>query len=93
MVAPTKRKFSGADISLLMERAIEEDGVVIINRPGRKDLAVLPAERLRDVDTTAYLLASPKNRRRLLAALERSRRGAGKRMTIEQLRKAVGLKD
>jgi len=74
-----------------MDEALEEDGAVIIKRPGKKDLAVLPADRLRDVDTTAYLLSSPKNRRRLLSALRDARAGKGRPMTLRELRKHVGL--
>ena len=74
-----------------MDRAIEENGSVIIKRPGRKDLAVIPADKLRDIDTTDYLLASPKNRRRLHSAIRNARAGKGRAMTIGQLRKEVGL--
>ena len=55
--------------------------------PGRRDLAIIPAEKLRDMDTTDYLLASPKNRKRLLDALRDSRAGKGRRMSVGQLRK------
>jgi PHD/YefM family antitoxin component YafN of YafNO toxin-antitoxin module len=66
---------------------------MIIKRPGRKDLVVMPFDRLREIDTTAYLLASPNNRKRLLGALHDAKRGRGRRMTVAQLRKHVGLSD
>jgi len=78
-------------VGKLVDRAIEENGSVIIKRPGRKDLVILPLERLREIDTTEYLLASPKNRKRLLGALRESKAGKGEVMTVSQLRKRVGL--
>jgi PHD/YefM family antitoxin component YafN of YafNO toxin-antitoxin module len=43
------------------------------------------------MDTTEYLLSSPRNAERLLRALERSRRGEGKPQTVEEFRKQIGL--
>jgi PHD/YefM family antitoxin component YafN of YafNO toxin-antitoxin module len=84
-------KTSRGTLDDVMDRMIDANGAVIIKRPGKRDLALIPAEKLGDIDTTAYLLASPKNRRRLLTALRQSRAGRGKRMTVEQLRRSVGL--
>ncbi len=51
-------------------------------------------KRTRSLDTTAYLLTSPKNRRRLLGALRDAQAGCGgKRMSVTQLRSEVGLGD
>jgi antitoxin YefM len=91
MAVAAKRKFSRSDLDALLDRAIEEDGSIIIRRPGRKDIALIPAERLRELDTTAYLLSSPKNRRRLLGALRDARAGKGRTMSVRELRKEAGL--
>jgi len=91
MAVAAKKKFSRSDLDALLDQAFEENGSIIIHRPGRKDIALIPAEKLRDVDTTAYLLSSAKNRRRLLSALRDARAGKGRVMTVEQLRKNVGL--
>jgi hypothetical protein len=49
-------------------------------------------KKVRDLDTTDYLLASPRNRRRLLTALREARAGkGGERMTIAELRRHVRL--
>jgi antitoxin YefM len=40
---------------------------------------------------TDYLLRSPRNARRLLAALARARTGEGRRITVEQLRVQMGI--
>lgn len=91
MAALTKHTFSRADLDVLFDRALDEHGAVIIKRPGRPDLAVIPAEKLRELDTTDYLLASPKNRRRLLSALRSARVGKGRTLTVRELRQQLGL--
>jgi len=40
---------------------------------------------------TAYLLRSPANARRLLAALRRAKQGKGKPVSVEKLRREMGL--
>jgi len=42
---------------------------------------------------TAHLLRSPRNAKRLLAALQRAIRGKGKRGSVDKLRKLVGNDD
>lgn len=42
---------------------------------------------------TEYLLSSPKNARRLMASLKGSQEGKGLRMTLEELRRFVGLSE
>ncbi len=90
MAASTKRALSRIDLDALVDRAIDNDGSVIIKRPGRQDLAVIAAEKLRELDTTAYLLASPKNRRRLLAGIRAARAGKGRVLTAQEFRKQFG---
>jgi antitoxin YefM len=63
----------------------------IISRRGHEDMAFLPAVELRSLQETAYLLRSPRNAARLLAALEQSRQGAGTSYTVEALARAVAL--
>lgn len=42
-------------------------------------------------DETDHLLRSPENARRIMEALREIRSGRGRRMSIEELRKEVGL--
>jgi antitoxin YefM len=66
----------------------------IITRRGHEDMALLPAAELRSLQETAYLLRSPRNAARLLAALEQSRQGRGERhRTVAELAAALGLAD
>jgi antitoxin YefM len=91
MSQAAKKRLSRADLDALVDRAIEENGTVIVRRPGRSDFVIISADKLRDLDTTEYLLASPKNRRRLLSALRDARAGKGRTMTVAQLRRQVGM--
>jgi hypothetical protein len=43
------------------------------------------------IDTTEYLLSSPRNAERRLRALARSKRWEGKPQTVAELRKGLGL--
>lgn len=59
-------------------RVAEEAGEpVIITRRGHEDIAVVAAAELRSVEETAHLLRSPRNARRLLAALQRALENQG----------------
>jgi hypothetical protein len=56
-----------------------------------RDIALVPAEEAVGLKETAHLLRSPKNAKRLLTALRRANRRSGKRETIRQLRRDLGL--
>ena len=56
--------------------AVEDSrGAAVIHRRGHEDMALIPADELASLRETAYLLRSPRNAARLLAALTRGRRG------------------
>jgi antitoxin YefM len=63
----------------------------VIQRRGHEDMALLPAEELASLRETAYLLRSPENAVRLLAALTRGRRGRSKATNLAVLRRELGL--
>jgi antitoxin YefM len=54
-------------------------------------MALLPADELASLRETAYLLRSPQNAVRLLAALTRGRRGRSKATNLATLRRELGL--
>jgi antitoxin YefM len=60
------------NLTSLLDRLESENSMAIITRPGHKDMALLSAEELTGLLETVYLLRSPANARKLLAALERS---------------------
>jgi antitoxin YefM len=65
--------------------------IVIINRRGYEDVALIAASELSSLAETAHLLRSPKNAERLLTALKRAKARTVKPQTMEKLRREVGL--
>lgn len=65
----------------------------VISRRGHEDMALIPAAELSSLRETAYLLRSPANAARLLAALARARRGATTSTELDALRRELGLAD
>ena len=53
--------------------------------------ALVPAEELSSLRETAYLLRSPKNAARLLAALVRSQKGTTEPVELNALMRELGL--
>jgi antitoxin YefM len=64
---------------------------VFIRRKGREDVAVLPADELRGLLETAYLLRSPANAARLEDAAAELDAGGGERLSVADLRRRFGL--
>jgi len=65
----------------------------VVKRRGARDVAIIAADELAGLEETAYLLRSPANARRLLESLRELDRGKGKKMTVQELRRSVGLDD
>ena len=83
--------YARANFAKLLDQVVDDAETVFVRRRNGKDVAIISADALERLSTEAYLLASPQNRRRLLAALRQSRAGRGRRMTVDQLRREVGL--
>ncbi len=75
----------------LLNRVTKNREVVIIQRRGAEDVALISADELVSLTETAYLLRSPKNAERILSALGNALKGKGKPRSIEELRREVGL--
>ena len=73
------------------DRAVADCEPIRVRRRNGRDVVLLPAEEFDSIFETAHLLSSPKNARRLLAALSRARRGTTRPMTVEKLRARLGL--
>lgn len=63
----------------------------VIQRRGHDDMALIPADELESLRETAYLLRSPANAARLLAALTRARRAQSAPQDLAVLRTELGL--
>jgi antitoxin YefM len=65
--------------------------VVVIQRRGAEDVALIAADELESILETAHLLRSPKNAERLLTALRRAQQRTLEPGTVDDLRTEVGL--
>jgi antitoxin YefM len=80
-----------ARLASLLDQVTKNREVVIIQRRGCEDVAMITADELAGILETAHLLRSPQNAKRLLTALDRVRKGTGTPQTIDELRNEVGL--
>lgn len=80
------------NLARLLEEVEANRDVVIINRRGHEDVALVPVGELDSLVETAHLLRSPKNAERLLTALRSALARKGKAQTVAELRKELGLK-
>jgi antitoxin YefM len=75
----------------LLDRVTKDREVVIIQRRGAEDVAMISADELTSLTETAYLLRSPQNADRILSALARALKNQGTSQTLDDLRREVGL--
>lgn len=80
-----------ARFASLIDEVLKNREVVIIQRRGNEDVAMIAADELAGILETAHLLRSPANADRLNSALERVRRQTGTPQAIDELRQEVGL--
>jgi antitoxin YefM len=80
-----------ANLAKLMADVTDHNEVVIIQRRGNEDVALISASELAGLLETAHLLRSPKNAERLLTALREARTHAAEPQTVEDLRREMGL--
>ena len=79
------------NFKVYLDRASENGETIVVKRRNGGDVAMIAADELSSLLETAHLLRSPKNARRLSAALNRARTGKGRRLNPSQLRSAAGL--
>ncbi len=80
-----------ASLATLLDQVTKNREVVIIQRRGGEDVAMITADELAGVLETAHLLRSPVNAKRLLSAIDRVRKESGTPQTIDDLRSEVGF--
>jgi antitoxin YefM len=78
------------NLASVLDQVVDQRETVIVRRKGSRDVALIPASELAGLMETAHLLRSPRNARRLLAALHRDGRGKGKPGNVAQLREILG---
>jgi antitoxin YefM len=74
-----------------LDEVVMNQEIVIVNRRGKEDVALIAASELSSLIETAHLMRSSRNARRLLTALQRARANKGTRTSLEQLKREVGL--
>ena len=87
MAIQTTYTHARARLASLLDEVTKNREVVIIQRRGSEDVAMITADELAGILETAHLLRSPSNAKRLLTALDRVRNLSGAPQTIDELRK------
>lgn len=78
-------------LAKLLDQVTHNREVVIIQRRGEEDVAMIAASELESLMETAYLLRSPANAERLLSALGRALQNEGELRSLAALREEAGL--
>lgn len=78
-------------LAKLLDQVTHNREIVVIQRRGGEEVAMIAASELESLLETAYLLRSPANAERLLSALGRALKGEGELLSIEELRSQVSL--
>lgn len=93
MTIQTMYTHARAYLAALCNAVTANREVVIIQRRGAEDVALIAAEELSGLLEAAHLLRSPTNAARLVAALARAQQRTLSPQSLEELRRAVGLGD
>jgi antitoxin YefM len=80
-----------AGLAKLLDQVTHDREVVMIQRRGEEEVAMIAASELNSLTETAYLLRSPANAERLLSALGRALKNDAAPLTMEELRRETGL--
>lgn len=91
MAIQTTYTHARAKLASILDEVTKNREVVIIQRRGSEDVALITADELASIMETAHLLRSPKNAKRLFTALDRVRKASGASQTIDELRRDVGF--
>ncbi len=78
-------------LAKLLDAVNHNREVVIIQRRGEEEVAMIAASELQSLMETAYLLRSPANAERLLSALGRAMKNEAQPITLDALRREVQL--
>lgn len=80
-----------AGLANLLDQVTHNREVVIIQRRGKEEVALIAASELQSLMETAYLLRSPANAERLLTALGRALKNEVQPLSVDELRREVHL--
>lgn len=77
------------NLASVLDQVVDQQETVVVRRRGARDVALVPAAELAGLIETAHLLRSPRNARRLLAALRRAGRGKVQPADVAELRREM----
>ncbi|HZT30315.1 MAG TPA: type II toxin-antitoxin system Phd/YefM family antitoxin [Bryobacteraceae bacterium] len=77
------------NLASVLDQVVDQQETVVVRRKGARDVALVPASELAGLIETAHLLRSPRNARRLLAALRRAEQGKAKPGSVAELRREM----
>jgi len=80
-----------AGFASLLDQVTNHREIVVVQRRGEEDVAMIAASELESLTESAYLLRSPVNAERLLSALGKALKNNGEPLTSSELRHEVGL--
>jgi len=80
-----------ANLAKLLDRVTDDREKVIIKRRGAANVVLIAEDELASLEETAYLLRSPRNAARLLAAFERAQAHAERPQSVAELRRELGV--
>ena len=79
------------NLASLLDEVTKNRRIVYIQRRHQENVAMITASELSSLLETAHLLRSPMNAQRLLAAIHRAMRKTRSPMTMDKLRREIGL--
>ena len=91
MALRTSYTMARANFAKLCSLVTANREIVVVNRRGAEDVALIAAAELSSLLETAHLLRSPRNARRLITALKRAQSRKTKPTPVEKLRLELGL--
>lgn len=74
-----------------LDRAVDDHEVIYVERANGRDAVLLSREDFESLNETSYLLRSPANAKRLIAANKRAKKSGKSFKSVKALRDAVGL--
>lgn len=80
-----------AGLAKLMEKVTSDRELVVIQRRGKEDVALISASELESLIESAYLLRSPKNAERLFSALGKALKDEGVPYSLDELKHEAGI--
>jgi antitoxin YefM len=78
-------------LTKFLDKVTHDHEVVMIQRQGEEEVAMIAASELASLTETAYLLRSPANTKRLLASLGRALKNDSKPSSVEDLCRETGI--